>query len=446
MSRESSIQADALVAFKVRNVRSYRDEATLSLQATRLANPEVVRDVMTASAAPERILPVAGLFGANASGKSTILKAMMDMRTLVLGSFRTGGRGTGLRRRPFLLAPAQDTATSEFEIELLLDGVHWQYGFEIDDRRVLREFAYHYPRGRQALVFEREDEGVSFGATFRAAGRALRPLLRENALLLSTFFATNERRFDSHFEWWRRNLPVATSDNRWARTVHTAGLVKADASRGHVLSLLHAADLGLVDIKVVKPDADVLERVRQAMRVLRDEDPSDEELVVEDMIQLVHHGGGRDVAFDPEDESTGTQVWTGLAGPVLDALGSGDVLLVDELDASLHPHLVAGLIDLFQDPRKNPKCAQLIFNAHDTTILGDAGERRSLGRDQIWFTEKDDDGATRLYSLADFRPRRDESIARRYLHGRYGGVPNLDPTGFDRAIEALGAVSSSPRA
>ena len=420
----------ALAAFKIRNVRSYRDEATLSLQATRLANPEFVREVPTASATPERILPVAGLFGANASGKSTLLKAMEDMRTLVLGSFRTGGRGTGLRRRPFLLDRDPGTASSEFEIELLLDGVRWRYGFEIDDERVLCEFAYHYPRGRPALVFEREDEDISFGAAFRAGGRALRPLLRDNALLLSTFFATNEERFGLLFQWWRRNLRVATPENRENRIVHTARLVKADTSRGQVLALLRAADLGLADVELVKPD----------------EDPSDEESVVGDMIQLVHRGRGHDVPFDLEDESTGTRVWVGLAGPVLEALGSGDVLLVDEFDASLHPHLVARLIDLFRDPRKNPKCAQLVFNAHDTTILGDSGEPHALGRDQIWFTEKDDEGATRLYSLADFRPRRDESIGRRYLHGRYGGVPNPDPTEFDRAAEYLHALPPSNRA
>lgn len=150
------------------------------------------------------------------------------------------------------------------------------------------------------------------------------------------------------------------------------------------------------------------------------------------------------MTFDPEDESQGTQVRIGLVGPVLDALATGSVLLVDEIDASLHPHLIARLVDLFQDPKTNPHCAQLVFNAHDTNFLGNP-ESHALGRDQIWFTEKNADGACHLYSLSDFRPRRDESIQRGYLSGRYGGIPELGPMAFVRSVEDLGPVRSGAK-
>ena len=106
--------------------------------------------------------------------------------------------------------------------------------------------------------------------------------------------------------------------------------------------------------------------------------------------------------------------------------------MVDELDGSLHPHLVQRFIQLFQSRRTNPRCAQLIFNAHDPTILGDSSQR-ALGRDQIWFTEKNTNGATTLYSMAEFQPKRDDALARRYLQGRYGGVPVLSPAEFEQA-------------
>ena len=427
--------SQALIEFTASNVLSYRNEVTLSLHATRLSNKEVVRHIHTASAVPERVLPVAGVFGANASGKSTILKAMADMRAVVLGSFRKGTRDTAIHRHPFLLDTECQEDPSEFRVELILNGICWQYGFEIDNKRVFRECAYHYPRGRQALVFEREGEVLTFGAAFRSIGKAIRPLLRENALLLSIIGAIEDERIAPLFDWWRSNMLMATSDNRAIRAAFTARLIKVDDSRDRVLELLRAADLGLTDAEVVKPDADVLEKLQTAVRLIRDEETGDDEIVIEDVVQLSHRSKDGTIALDPVFESIGTQVWVGLIGPVLDALGRGGVLLVDELDASLHPLLVRRLVELFQSPRTNPRCAQLIFNAHDIALL-EEHQPYELGRDQIWLAEKGDDGASRIFSLADYRARRDESIGRRYMRGRYGAIPRLTPAGFDRAVRS----------
>lgn len=165
----------------------------------------------------------------------------------------------------------------------------------------------------------------------------------------------------------------------------------------------------------------------------RDDDAGDDEFLIEDMVQLSHRSKDGAITLDPGFESIGTQVWVGLIGPVLDALYRGAVLLVDELDASLHPLLVRRLVELFQSPRTNPRCAQLIFNAHDIALLEEY-QPYELGRDQIWLAEKGDDGASRISSLADYRARRDKSIGRRYLRGRYGSIPRLTPAGFDRAV------------
>jgi AAA15 family ATPase/GTPase len=113
------------------------------------------------------------------------------------------------------------------------------------------------------------------------------------------------------------------------------------------------------------------------------------------------------------------------------------VFLADELDASLHPALVAQLVRLFQDPKTNPHRAQLVFNSHDAMLLGESGSDRLLGRDQIWFTEKRGDGSTRLYPLADLDPRREEAIGRRYLAGRYGATPILSRDEFDATAELI---------
>lgn len=436
-ANEGTAPTSGLVSFRVRNVRSYRDDTTVSLQATRLANPAVVRDVRTTAAAPDRLLPAAGVFGANAAGKSTILRAMADMRAVVLNSFRHGSPGSGMFRRPFLLGDDAGRAPSEFEVELILDGVRWHYGFEIDSERVLREFAYHYPRRRQALVFERDGDALNFGSAFQSARRSLGSFLRDNALVLSVMGAADDHLLGTLFEWWQRNLRLAASINRSERAAVTTELAKANPTRARVLGLLRAADLGVEDIDTVKLDADVIERLQRAAQVLQEEELDDERstLVIEDMVQLLHRGRTENVAFHPVDESLGTQVWVSLVGPVLEALDEGALLLVDELDASLHPMLVAEIIHLFQHPHTNSRGAQLIFNAHDVSILDDK-EPWAMGRDQIWMAEKNADGATALYALAEFKGRRDESVGRRYLRGRYGGVPTLDPASFQAAVRA----------
>ena len=154
-------------------------------------------------------------------------------------------------------------------------------------------------------------------------------------------------------------------------------------------------------------------------------------------VTLKHRAGGREVDLSLDQESWGTMVWFGMIGLVVDALRDGSVLLADELESSLHPALVAVLVDLFQSPQSNPRRAQLIFNSHEVTLMGDS-EERPLGRDQIWLAEKDQDGSTRLYPLVDLAPRREEAIARRYLAGRYGATPIVSQRRLERLAEPVG--------
>ena len=449
----SSHAASALLSFTARNVRSYWEEVTLSLLGTRLSEAEVVRELTIAgSPSPVSVLPAAGIFGANASGKSTILRAMADMRVVVLNSFRQGDQETKLSRHPFLLRSGGAERPSIFSIDLILDGVRWQYGFEINDHEVLDEYAYYCPKGRQALVFRRiqDDRDPSFGPAFRSSGRTLARLVRKNALLLSVAGAVADGSDDERpgiatligplFNWFRTNLGLMESDNRGARITYTAKRLDVPQQETGISALLQAADLGITKIERLPIDPEFAERLERALRILNgleeESRPGQEMRFLPDDLVRLHHVGaeGRPVAIDPEHESQGTLAWVGMLGPMLDAIRRGSALLVDELDGSLHPHLVQQFIQLFQSRRTNPRCAQLIFNAHDPTILGDT-VRRSLGRDQIWLTEKSRDGGTTLYPMAEFGPKGEEALGRRYLQGRYGGVPVLNPAEFERAAD-----------
>ena len=462
-------QQGALLSFKAENARSYRDEVHLSLVAGRLTPKSVVRTLPTAGQ-PVRVVPAAGIFGANASGKSTLLTAMADLRTLVLESFTPevspseGGGPVRTKHQSFALVPLPDEPITEddletliphflrptrYEVDLIVAGVRWQYCLEVNSMRVLGEFAYYYPHGRQALVFQREhrpaengriaEDDVVFGPPFRTHGRNLRPFVRPHVPLLSVAGAAVYEPLVPLFDWFRNNLKLVERAGRERSAIRTVELLEEQQTRNSVLSLLRAADLGVVDAVRDPIDPEIQERARRAERVWQGNDATsdvaDEEAnPLDDSIRLIHSGPWGDVGLSRLHESMGTLVWIGLIGPVLDALKDGSALLVDELDASLHPHLVRDLVALFQSPRRNPKAAQLIFNAHDVTLLGDSSER-TLGRDQVWITEKQPDGATTLYPLSDFRPRHDEAIARRYMQGRYGGVPTTNPAEYVRATE-----------
>jgi len=432
-----------LLAFRAKNVRSFRDEMELSLVSTRLAEEDVVRFVTWREGGhPIGVLPVAGVFGANASGKSNVVKAMDDMRAHVLHSFRTGSPTGGIPRRPFLLDQAAKREASRFEVDLVLEGVRHEYGFALDDDQVVEEWAYRYPHGKAVRLFHRQGKEVELGSAERVKGRAVLELLRPNALFLSTAASANHPVLLPIYAWFARNLRIAEASSRQFRQALTTQLLDDDARRGQVLALLRAADLGITGAKKYQLDPVVKDRLQRAVRILAgqegDPDSTEEGPAFDQLgVRLTHRGAAGDIELDAQDESLGTLVWFGLVGPVIEALADGAVLLADELDASLHPALEAELIRLFQDPKFNPRRAQLVFNTHDATILGDSASDRLLGRDQVWFTEKRADGSTRLYPLSDLDPRKEEAIGRRYLAGRYGATPILSHQEFDATTELI---------
>lgn len=455
-SQSEESAPSALLSFTAENARSYRDEVTLSLLATRLAAEGVPRSLTPAGMAkPVRVLPAAGIFGANASGKTTILRAMADMRNLVLASFVQGSRGTPIPRERFLLDSASQDRPTRFEIDMVLEGVRWVYGFEVNDEQVRKEYAYHWPRGRQALVFQRDEDLVDFGSRFKAEDRALENLLRDNSLLLSVAGTTGNKQLDSLFDWFKSNLKLAEPRNLLYRIFFTGNMYKNADYMERIISMVQTADLGISDLKITDFDTtslirevneniederidEVVGHFSEMMRILKDfEDDFDltnewEAFPLREL-RLIHIGTNNNVPLYQKDESRGTLVWMSLIGPLLKVLEKGGVILVDELDISLHAHLVEQIIAIFQNPQVNRRNAQLIFNSHDGRILEEGGTW-ALGRDQIWFTRKEYSGESKLYSLYDFSPRRDEAVHHRYFQGRYGAVPVIDKAAIGHAM------------
>ncbi|HEV2779928.1 MAG TPA: ATP-binding protein [Actinophytocola sp.] len=420
-----------LLRFRVSNHRSLRDEQELSLVA-------VPRRGEQAAAGPiPPTVRVAGIYGANASGKSNVLHALGYFFRAVRDSYAQWGVAGGIPRQPFLLDPAARNQPSMYEIDIASDGIRYTYGFRVNDERVCLEWLHSYhARSRKRVLFRREKDEFYFGRSLSGPNAAIARLVRKNALYLSVAAASSHPMLGPLCsELGAHSQEIVELGQGHPKVPILARLALAyDQLRPKVDSWLRFADLGISGSELEKPDLTDEqskwwnERAHGGGGV---EDKDADELARNayfGKLRLLHGRGPKDapVALPFESESTGTQIWLAVLVEVEPTLRWGGVALVDEVDSSLHPRLSAALIQMFKDPVINPKNAQLIFTSHDVSLLGGLIEDEILSRDEVWFTEKGDDGATAMFPLSDFHPRRGENFERAYLQGRYGAVPYVD--------------------
>jgi predicted ATPase len=403
-----------LFRFRTRNFRSIRDEVELSLVASNLTDlPEAV---FPAAFADRGVLVAAAIYGANASGKTNVLRAMQFMRSAVEGSQRFWAP-EGIQREVFLLDPTSVETPSLFEADFILGHVRYTYGFELDSRRVLREWLHAYPTPRRQAWFEREGDEYSFSKSLIGENNAIRNLTRPNSLFLSAAAQNNHEQILPLYRFLS-SVSFVIGDRAALRDA-TAEMADSDEYHERIRTLISSADLGIEGLEIREsPWAQVARRRYLAAVYLADSDIESGK-----QISFLHRGTNAEtVAVPLDEESEGTVAYFSLLGPVLQTLSSGGLLVIDEITSSLHPLLAMEIVRMFNSRERNPKGAQLIFNTHDTTLL----DSRVLRRDQVWFTEKGEGGATHLYPLTDFKTRRGENVKSGYLQGRYGAVPYLE--------------------
>jgi AAA15 family ATPase/GTPase len=423
-----------LRSFRVANHRSLRDEQELLLM------PQQLRE--------RAALAVGAIYGANASGKSTVLDGLRFVQQAVRDSYQRWSPTGPIHREPFRLDERKQSESSWYVVEVVIDDVRWTYGFELDDNRILEEWLFTYPQQRRRVIFERDSNGIRFGTTVanrRDRARVLTDLIRENALLLSLAAQLGLGEVLPMFSWLDHSLHLVTSGQTPPSSVLADFLLANPGRQEEVRQLVAAADFGVTDLQVRAASDDRLSRALAELtkareRVDRSLDGSGDNVaaVIElgraeaeadnaralashSRVRLAHGEAG--IFFEPSDESAGTNSWLALLPLILEALSSGHTLFVDEIDTSLHPRLVARVIELFRSPETNVGGGQLFFTTHDATLLGTSLGVETLKRDEIWFVEKAEDGATSLFPLSDFRPRKGENTERRYLGGSYGAVP-----------------------
>ncbi|MFC4586849.1 AAA family ATPase [Sphaerisporangium corydalis] len=405
-----------LLRFRAANVRSLRDEQELSFVVAEPESSAAVREVSLGGSGSAGVFPVMGIFGANASGKSNVLAALTDMRTAVLDSYARWASLDGIPREPFRLGHKGENESSFFEVDLVIDKVRWTYGFELGSTHVAAEWIHRYPRGHRQVWLDRNasrSEVYGWPGT-RVKDRAqLVKRTRPNALVLSTAGTDNHPQLSALFHWFGRNLRIINpEDEREQREGLTLRELSGDRAR-RINELLRVADLGITGAEVVRES-----RNRPA-------------------VKLTHQSAAGEISLDWRNESFGTRSWFALLGPLLLTLDEGAVLLIDELDASLHPRFAAEVVRLFHDPHANPKDAQLLFTSHDPSLLATPSGERLLEPGQVWLTEKDKDGATELYPLTAAEPGEDENLMRSYLAGAFGGVPSIVEGQIVRRLSAV---------
>ena len=437
-----------LIEFKVANFRSFHEEQTFSLVASKdKAHPDNLIDC-----GKFKLLKAAAVYGANASGKSNLIKAIRVMEQLVRSSatkLNVGDPIAGIS--PFRLHTQSRKSPSRFEVTLQNDETQYVYGFSATTERVHDEWLrVRRPGGRLSKWLERKLDPGSGKTRWEIKGplkkdeKLLREKTRDNCLVLSRGAELNIGLLKSVFRWFREKVQIYDlSQAAFSLARETAKRAKSDdIFHARVSRMLQDADLGIVGIDVSEipfseMSAGIPEQLKVAVRDLA------EELLVEKepsgfKVSTRHESvdSAEMVSFSLErDESNGTQRYFALVGPILEVLEEGAVLVVDELECSMHPLLTRKLIELFQSPEMNKTGAQLVFATHDSSVM----DSSLLRRDQVWLTEKNQSGATELFSLYDFdtktRPRNTEAFEKNYLAGRYGGIPHFGPALEDLEIQ-----------
>ncbi len=411
-----------LIEFSVANYLSIKDRQTLRMDASSVSeHKEQLID-----AGRYQLLRSAVIYGANASGKSNMLKAMATMRYIVEKSAEQSST-TSIPVTPFKLSTETEMAPSYFEVLILLKEGRYRYGFEADRKSIRSEWLFLAKKEREKPLFLREKSNIEVFREFKE-GKNLEEKTRDNALFLSVCDQFNGSIARQVIVWFTRITTWSGINNEGFRPETLSLLSEEDNNK--LLMFLGHLNLGFEHIHV--HDEQLSDGKTAEIAGAQRRFNSESREVIESAILTIHPKYdsnhlivGEEVFLLDSDESAGTQKLFDLIGPMFQSLQSGSILVVDELDAKLHPLMTQAVIRLFNNPETNPNNSQLIFATHDTNLLTYGGFRR----DQIYFTEKDQYGATCLYSLVEYQEengdkvRKDRSFEKDYIQGRYGAIP-----------------------
>ena len=395
-----------LLEFSFANFLSFRDKVTISMVATALRDRKADIGDATFGVGEDTAISLnrcCTLFGANASGKSNVVKALAFFKWFTMNSSKDVQAGEEIPVRNYALSSVSAAEPSLFEIMLFADGNTYRYGFEVNTKEVCREWLYiksDKKRSKEIELFYRDGKRFETHPKF-SIGKELadKNMVRDNALLLSLAGQFNDL-YAKTIMNWLNDTTIITANSETEMWAIALKAMENPETRNRMVEFSRYADLGIEDISLSE------------LGVLTSHTQYDDE--------------GRETASVTfsmkESESEGTVKYFSLAYPILDTLEHGKRLIVDEFGSKLHTLLITRVISLFNTKAGNPNKAQLMVTLHDTNILNNS----LLRRDQIWFTQKNGRGESELYSLSDYKVRSDASYEKDYLLGKYGATPIIE--------------------
>jgi AAA15 family ATPase/GTPase len=398
-----------LIEFSVGNYRSFKDVVTFSMLAAPIQHPDENIDRNNVFAANKEIdlLRSAAIYGANASGKSNLIRALSFMRDFVIDSAIGRRVKEPIDTEVYRLSRDMDGQPSCFQIVFLIGSTRYRYGFEVDRHSVTSEWLYQTLRTKETELFYREKNKFTVSTKFDDA-RSLVKNTRSNALLLSVVAQFNGKISRGVLDWFENISKIVNRDDEENYATMSIDALIENNRTEDIITLVKGLDLGIENIKIVEiPIPELQGFSKSEIKTTHWKyDDNDGRVAIED--------------FDLEaEESAGTQKLFYISKLLIDLLDEGGLLIVDELDARLHPLITCAIVKLFNSSKTNPHNAQLIFTTHDTNLLSCGLFRK----DQIWFTEKNRYGATDLYSLVEYQIPDDAPFEQDYIAGRYGAVP-----------------------
>lgn len=419
-----------LVDFSIENFRSINNQITLSMERIKLLREQDLdkSNVINIGKNNAELLKSGAVYGANASGKSNLLKAFSYMKHLVTTSTKESQKGDPIPYEPFVFSKGTKFKPTVLEVRFFINQKLYRYGFKVTKQAFLEEWLFE----DEKYLFMREKDDIDCSKRFEE-GDGVEKRTRKNSLFLSACAQWNGEISGKIIEGFFNKIH-ALKNVKTGFPGFTASLLEEEETRKLIIETLKAADVGITD--VIASEKNLLEELgnlpEDVQKMIKNKISNEDENLDDATISeiTIYHGDSLKT-LPLQEESEGTQKLFGLLGPIIDTIQNGEILIVDEFNDRLHPLLARALVKMYHSKVNNS--AQLIFATHDTNMLSSEIFRR----DQIWFTEKNRDLATDLYSLAEYKlpdggkVRQDASYAKDYLRGRYGAIPYFGDFPFD---------------
>lgn len=419
-----------ILEFTVENYRSFYGKKTLVLEADKALKECSETNLFACS--KHILLRTLALYGANSSGKSNLVSAMYTMARCILLSVRLNDNEE-LEYDPFLLLTDNERPTM-FEVIFLKGEYCYRYGFRYNLERIVDEWLFRKttPRSKEQMMFVRNEEGICVEEKNFPEGIGYEEKINDNRLFLSLCQQLGGEISRQVLSWFQSDFNVISGlNNQQYRSYSKLFFHKKEQSSVDALEFFQKLRLGFKSILTHEEEPNIPSDLTIELRAMFQKEIQGKKSIELDSVHNIYSDKGKVVSsvnFSFEErESSGTNKLFDLSGPIFDTLYTGATLVIDELDAKMHPLISQYIIELFNNPETNPKNAQLIFTTHDTHLLS----QKILRRDQIWFTEKDSQEQTDLYSLMDIvlpdgtKPRNDANYERNYIAGRYGAIPYI---------------------